>query len=141
MPIDKEIVYGRIEKIRACLVDLKDLAKLSLRDFTKNYKNVAAAERLLQISIEAMLDIGSHIIAEKGFEAPQEYRDVFVILAKRGLFDNEFLNSLSKMVGLRNKLVHVYMEVDPEKIHQFINDDLDDFEKYIKIVVNYIDIA
>jgi len=43
------------------------------------------------------------------------------------------------MTGLRNKLVHVYMEVNPEKIYSFLNADLGDFEKYIRIVLKYIE--
>lgn len=79
--IDQEIITARLERIRANLTDLRDLAKLPSDKFQTSRQYLAAAEHLLQISIEAMLDIGNHIIAEKGFEPPAEYREVFEILS------------------------------------------------------------
>lgn len=138
MVIDKEITDVRIEKIRANLVDLSNLAKLNYDEFSSKPEHIAATERMLQISIQAMLDLGNHIIAEKGFEEPLEYKDVFIILGKRGIFDKNFVKILTDMVGMRNRLVHVYFEVSPEKLHQFITSELDDFEKFIKIILEYI---
>lgn len=139
MVIDKEITDVRIEKIRANLVDLRNLSKLSYDEFKSQDMNIAAAERMLQISIQAMLDIGNHIIAEKGFEEPLEYKDVFVILGRRGVFDKDFVSTLTEMVGLRNRLAHVYLEVSPEKLYKFITTELGDFEKFVKIILEYIE--
>lgn len=44
------------------------------------------------------------------------------------------------MVSLRNRLVHVYLEVSPEKLYQFITTELDDFEKFIKIILKYVEL-
>lgn len=139
MTLNKEIIDSRIEKIRVNLVDLKNIAKLSEKEFLRDSIKKGAAERCLQISIEAMLDIGNHIIAEKGFEQPMEYRDIFIILGKRGVFNNAFIEKLVEMAGLRNRLVHVYMDVDPKQIYQFIVKDLSDLEEFIKQILIYCD--
>jgi len=137
MVIDQEIIDSRLEKIRANLVDLKTMAKLTAKDFLSDSIKISAAERNLQISIEAMLDIGNHIIAEKGFEQPTEYRDIFLVLGKRGVFSGSFTEKLVEMAGLRNRLVHVYMDIDPKQIYEFLTRDLGDFDAFVKQILIY----
>jgi len=38
------------------------------------------------------------------------------------------------MVGLRNRLVHLYMTVEAKRIYQVLRENLDDFDRF----VNYI---
>ena len=38
------------------------------------------------------------------------------------------------MAGFRNILVHEYLEIDRHLVYRVLNDDLDDFERFIKAV-------
>ncbi len=44
--------------------------------------------------------------------APADYREVFVILKENGILDEDLTLNLRKMAGLRNRLVHLYWEID-----------------------------
>ncbi|RLC79964.1 MAG: hypothetical protein DRI61_06785 [Chloroflexi bacterium] len=46
----------------------------------------------------------------------------------------DFLNTAVQMVGLRNRLVHLYMTVEAKRIYQVLRENLDDFDRF----VNYI---
>ncbi len=138
MKFDEEVINSRVEKIRSNLTYLKRYGKMSRKEFSSSVEHISTAERLLQVSIEAMLDIGNHIIATAGFEEPKEYRDIFLILGKRKVLNESLVKRTLEMVGLRNRLVHGYIEIDSRKLHDFVANELDDFNKFIKQIHNYV---
>lgn len=48
----------------------------------ENYEMRSAIERNFQLAIECAIDIGEIIISEEGFERPEDYRSVFLILGR-----------------------------------------------------------
>ena len=87
---------------------------------------VAAAESYLRRSLEALFDIGRHILA-KAFAYPaMEYKEV-----AKGLFDKKILEAkeaelMREMAGYRNRMVHFYHEITPEELHQICLYHLDE---------------
>lgn len=138
MKFDEEVINSRIEKIRSNLTHLEKYGKMSYKEFSSDIEHIATAERLLQVSIEAMLDIGNHIIATAGFEEPKEYRDIFLILGRRNVLNNDLVKRTVDMVGLRNRLVHGYIEVDNKKLYKFVTNELNDFTEFIKQIYDYV---
>ena len=137
-PLDKESIQSKVARIRLNLVELRKLAKIPLKEYMSSIQHTAVAERLLQISIEAMLDIGSHIIAEEGLGEPLEYRNVFMILSQARILPRNKEKQFLNMVGLRKRIVHLYEDMDHKKIHQFLKRDLADFETFVEIIAHYI---
>lgn len=137
-PLDMESLQSKINRIRKNLNELKPFGKLSYKEYRKNPHNGTIAERLLQVSIEAMLDIGSHIIAEEGMGDPLEYRDVFTILAQAKILPPTKKEDFLNMAGLRNRIVHLYETLDHKLIHRFLKNNLGDFEIFIKAVMQYL---
>jgi uncharacterized protein YutE (UPF0331/DUF86 family) len=43
-----------------------------------------------------------------------------------------------KVVGLRNRLVHLYWEVDDALLFNFLQNDLSDFDQFIYFIENYL---
>ena len=85
-----------------------------------------------------MLDIGSHIIAEEGLGDPLEYRDIFIILTQTKILPKHRETAFLNMVGLRNRIVHLYEEIDHKRIHHFLKKDLSDFEVFLKAATRYL---
>lgn len=137
-PLDKESVQFKINRIRKNLRELKQLGKLAYRTYIRDERNKYVAERLLQVAIEAMLDIGSHIIAEEGLGEPLEYRDVFSILCQAKILPKAKLENFQNMVGLRNRIVHLYETIDHRLIHRFLRKELGDLETYLRVVARYL---
>ncbi len=73
--IDRDKVRDRISFIRSNLELLRGLAKTPAENFTKRSAEFHAAVRLLQISIEAMIDISSHIVSREGLGVRKEKRE------------------------------------------------------------------
>lgn len=110
-PIQAKVVTDQIAWVRKMLAGIGSLPRDSLASFTADPRTPAAAESYLRRGLEALLDLGRHILA-KGFgRAVTEYRDVARQLEKAGLLDSPEAALLARMAGYRNRLVHFYHEV------------------------------
>jgi uncharacterized protein YutE (UPF0331/DUF86 family) len=96
------------------------------------------AERQLQVAIQAAIDIGNHLLADLDLGTAKDYKDIFRILSEHRIIPNRLASRLSSMTGLRNVLVHDYLEVDLGIVFAILKSDLPDFEKFIAAVMKLV---
>ncbi len=118
------------------LTSVRDTDKETLEE---NFELRSAIERNFHLAIESTIDIGEMIISEEGFERPEDYRSVFLILGKHGILPKNFAEKFSLAAGLRNILVHAYEEVDLGMLHEFLTKNLSDFNEFAKHIARYIE--
>lgn len=85
-----------------------------------------AAERTLQVSIEACIGIAKHWAKALAGYSPQDAYQAFEILCQRGAQPADELNDWRKVIGLRNALVHDYLNIDHEIIRSVISQGYSD---------------
>jgi uncharacterized protein YutE (UPF0331/DUF86 family) len=117
---------------------LRDLSRLTYEEFVQDEIVQAAVEHSLQVAIQAALDIGSMILAERALKAPESYRDVFARLAEIGVLPDDFARRITPMAQFRNVLVHLYVEVDLDRVYAYLRNNLDDLETYARYVGRYL---
>ncbi|QXW29648.1 DUF86 domain-containing protein [Aeromonas sanarellii] len=100
---------AELSEIRAILA-LRALSNLEYR----------AAERTLQVSIEACIGVAKHWAKALASHTPQDAYQAFEILAQRGELSPDTLIGWRRIIGLRNALVHDYLNIDPEIIRSVI---------------------
>lgn len=61
----------------------------------------------LEVASQCAIDLGLHMVSKHGAGVPERYREVFSLLAKRGLIDAELGAELEGWAGLRYALVHI----------------------------------
>ncbi len=137
--VNRELILDRLARVRENIKHLKKLGKLPLKEFVSDFKATRSAERLLQTSIEACLDIGNHIISRCGLERPREYKDVFIILGREGIIPYAFAEKLIPMVKFRNRLVHLYWKVNEEEVYEIIQKSLKDIEEFVQHIANFLE--
>ena len=79
-----------------------------------------AAERTLQVAIEACIGIAKHWAKALAGHSPQDAYQAFEILVQRNELTPDSLSGWRKIIGLRNALVHDYLNIDPEIIRSVI---------------------
>jgi len=124
--VDAEVLRLRIEALLEYLVRVDRFKEVEREKFVADADTHHLAERYLQLAVEAALDIAHHIIADRGYAAPSSYRDAFAILTKQGVVPAALAARLQYWAGLRDVLVHGYLEVDHGVAWDAIRDDLED---------------
>jgi uncharacterized protein YutE (UPF0331/DUF86 family) len=134
MPLD-ERVARRILMIRENLSRLESLRAIPEESFLADFRNVEAAKHLLQTSIEAVIDIAVQALAQLNEPLPDHHADIFEALARHGVVPPGRLETYRKMVGFRNRVVHLYERVDDRRVWEILQTELADFESFIAEIV------
>ena len=118
---------------------LKEFEEVSLKDFIESWRDVRTVERSIQIIAQAVLDVAGHIVANKGWITPASYRELVMALAQNLIFERELANRLADLIGMRNILVHDYMEVDAEIVHGSIVQIISDGPAFVTQILSSLE--
>ena len=97
-----------------------------------------ACERLLQVSVEAVIDACGLLVTGLRLGVPGEEDDLFEKLARRGVISAAMAGVLKRMKGLRNLLVHEYGRVNDELVFEAVRHRLGDFETFKREVLAFL---
>jgi len=127
-----KVVLERLSWVERMMADIRSLPLESFDIFMTNPHVPAAAESYLRRGLEALLDLGRHILA-KGFgQAPADYKSVATEGRTVGLLDAEESHILEQMAGYRNRMVHFYHEITPEELYRICTTRLGDVERVVE---------
>ena len=119
--------FRRLGEYLAVLRQLRDVpAQALLGDLVR----MGSVKYYLQVSIESCIDVAQHVIASEGFRPPHDYADTFTVLAERGILEQDFAERLRRMAKFRNRLVHLYGEIDDRQVVGMLGGDLGDFDRF-----------
>jgi uncharacterized protein YutE (UPF0331/DUF86 family) len=119
-------------EVLLALQRLEDLRKLSGGEFTGDPHKVGSAKYHLIVAIEGAVDLCSHIISKNGLRTPEDYADTFRVMEEGGVFDAKFTDSLTQMARFRNRLVHIYWDIDNTELYRIIQTRLQDIHRFLK---------
>lgn len=101
--------------------------------------NQLAIERCLQLSAQAMADIGSHIIVQNGWSPPNTYSNIIKLLGEKKIINKKLSSKLESFMGLRNILVHSYLEINNQIINDNIIENINDFKQFVNELNKYLE--
>jgi uncharacterized protein YutE (UPF0331/DUF86 family) len=101
---------------------------LPLEDYLEHH--ALAGRYLVQVSAQTCIDLANHVIASSRWRAPRDFRDAFTVLEENGVLDPDLAERLRALAGLRNRLVHLYEEIDDSLVHRALTEGLRDLEGY-----------
>jgi len=132
-----EIVAERAAWIRRMLSGIRALPLGTFEDFVDDPRSPAAAESFLRRALEALLDLGRHVLA-KGFgRAAAEYKEIAAGLGDVGVLDQRMAGLLREMAGFRNRLVHFYGQVSDSELYETCTRDAVDIEEILDALLTW----
>jgi uncharacterized protein YutE (UPF0331/DUF86 family)/predicted nucleotidyltransferase len=137
--MNKQDVEINFDTIEDNLEKLEILSCLSHDEFMADFRNLDAAVRRLQTSIEALVDISRYVIRSLGLPSADTYRQVPTVLADTGYLDETSTAIYDKMVRFRNLIVHHYYRVDPEDIYNILTENLSDLQNWRTTLLEIIE--
>jgi uncharacterized protein YutE (UPF0331/DUF86 family) len=126
--VDAESIATRLDRLSQLLEQLETIRASGRDAYRSDFRSRLAAAHAIQLSVQICIDIGAHLIAELGLQAPSDYRGIFTGLLSAGL-EPELAERLAEAVGMRNILVHGYLEVDDEAVWDALG-RLDDLRRF-----------
>lgn len=137
--INRTLTEARLSLILELVHQLDSLAALSQQEFLRDARNVAAAESFLRRALEAVFDIGRHLLAKTGHsDLAKEYKTIAQGLGALAVVPEPFVPTLVSMAGYRNRLVHFYHEVTPAELYELIGTRRADLRRFVDFVASYL---
>lgn len=131
------VIARKIRELEKSIRQLRKFQSYSYKEIDDDLEKFWAIEYGLQMSIQIIIDIGNHIIAEIGENEIDGYSDVLDRLVKCDILPLEFAKNISGMIGFKNLLVHGYVDVDVKIVYDILQNRLYDFERFIGYIQSY----
>ena len=129
---DSELIEKKLAFIETCVRELREFGQPDR--LSSDVKEERFASYTLQIAIQAALDVASHIVSDQRLGEPPTSRDLFALLAKAGWLTPELRDTMNKMVGFRNVVVHGYQTVDIQILRDVLENRLGDLIEFATVV-------
>ena len=137
--LKQKVISERTRWIQDMLSGLRSLPLSKLDDFSSDPKNSASAESFLRRCLEALLDLGRHILA-KGFgKAIPEYKEIARELHHQKVLSSEEAEKLRVLAGYRNRMVHFYHEISDQELFEICSNELEDIENILNVILRWLD--
>lgn len=136
---DSDRMLKLVSQMREALGNLRRLKDCKKIVFVNDPDKIGSAKYNFIIAIEAAIDMCNHIISRNGYRAPEDYADTFVVLGEKGSFEKSFVNDLKEMAKFRNRLVHIYWEIDENQIYDILLSRLKDFKTLLDQLAKFLD--
>ncbi len=134
-----KLIEDRIGFINKAIARLRKLSRLEELVFLEG-DTPAIAESYLRRSLEAIFDVGRHIMAKTAGKAAVEYKEIAKALGENGVVSKRLSEKLILMAGYRNRLIHFYHEVSDTELYVILRDHLNDMEEFVKEIKDFIKI-
>ena len=135
--VDKPKLDQMLSNLRAYVGVLRALGETSRDILLQDADKIGNAKYHFVIAIECCIDIANHIIASENYRFPIDNSDSFTVLGERGLVDRELESRLRAMARFRNRLVHLYWDVDNSQVHEYLQQSLTDFDQFAQSIAGH----
>ena len=136
--IDKQKIESLFKELDTYLKEVRQLSLLSEVEYLTNVRNIYSGRYLLQISIETCINIGNHIISREALGIPKDYSDTFRILQSNNIISASLLERLILMTRFRNRIVHLYWDIDDKLVLEIIKNNYEDFINYRTEILEHL---
>ena len=111
-------VVQKAARVQGMLAGIERLPLTDRAAFHADPRNAASAESYLRRALEALLDLGRHILGRAFGQGPAEHEEVALALARAHALDETQGELLVRLAGYRNRLVHFYDDVSDEELYK-----------------------
>lgn len=134
MALKVELVRQRLRLLDGYVASLREFQHRTLEQLASNQTELYAVEHLLQLAIQCVIDVCLYLVAGLNLGTVTTSIDAAEKLAQANLIPVDFSLVLGQMMKFRNILVHVYANVDVERVYLNLSTGLGDFERFSHLV-------
>ena len=136
--VDRDRFLSKIAELDSYLEEIKTIAPSSLAEYRRVEKR-RSCERLLQLSVETLIDACKLLVIGQKLGIPSEETDLFEKLGEKSSLPPEAIDRLREMRAFRNILVHDYAQINDQIVFAMIQNRLGDFTKVKQALLKTFD--
>lgn len=130
-----DVLLAKAAIIERCLKRIDEDHTGHETEFSKDFMRQDAIILNLQRACEAAIDGAMHLVRTRRLGLPQESREVFVLMQKAGLLDQDLADKMRAMVGFRNIAVHDYGSLNLDIVRAIIERRLGDLRAFARLLI------
>jgi uncharacterized protein YutE (UPF0331/DUF86 family) len=137
-PVDRQTLARKLEYLRKQLEQLEPYRALSQEEIFSEIEKRYTVERLLELSIQSVIDCGRLLVSLEDWRKLRDERDAFLILVERKVIDEDLAERLLRAKGFRNILVHEYVDIDPTLLFSHLRSGVEDLWVFAQQLAEYL---
>ena len=130
------VIAQKLQALDTVLAELPTLGVVSAKTLRSDWQQQRAIERNLQLLVEVVIDVCQRLVAVIGQSPATSGADAIERCIQMGALTPD--ENYTRMVRLRNFLVHRYEHIDPDILANMVNRHLGDFEKFRNEILAYV---
>ncbi|MBC5638215.1 DUF86 domain-containing protein [Ornithinibacillus sp. BX22] len=129
--VDRKKVEDTLQFIEHLLIEYKELK-------VDSYQEKLALERLVQLLIESIIDVGNMMIDGFIMRDPGSYEDIIDILEDEKVIPQSESSAYKAVIELRKTLVKDYLHVNHEELNEVISTNLAVLNQFTARIRDYL---
>jgi uncharacterized protein YutE (UPF0331/DUF86 family) len=121
------------------LAGIRALPLSDFDTFTRDPHTAAAAESYVRRAVEALVDLGRHLLAKRFGMAVSQYKAIPAALAEAGVLETGAVGRFTEICGYRNRLVHFYHAVSDRELYDVCTTHAADIETLLAALLAWIE--
>jgi uncharacterized protein YutE (UPF0331/DUF86 family) len=114
----------RLERFNKGIEILNEIKQYTKEEFCSDIKLLSIAERNLQVCVDFLIDLSTHILSKIDAEIPETYKEIVEKIHTTGAIDKNLKQKLTDLIGLRNIIVHMYADIKAEIVYENLDDTI-----------------
>jgi len=139
--IDKDVILIKANKVDHHLKRIREKRVVSLEEFLADLDCQEIILFNLQMAVQNCIDIVAHIISNEELGIAGSTNEMFYILQENNYLDPELTENMVAVIGFRNLVVHEYGNIDLRQVYHIAQQDIDNIERFVKVIIEKCDIV
>jgi uncharacterized protein YutE (UPF0331/DUF86 family) len=124
--------------MRRLLDELDHVGAVDADRLAREFATQLIVERVLSALVDLAAGINIHIVTAAARETPSDSRSSFVAVSRIGVIDHDLAQRLAPSAGLRNVLVHAYVDLDVARLVAAVPLAIEDYGEYVRQVARWV---
>ena len=136
--LDVGTLGAKLRAMRRLLDELDRIGAVDVDRFGRDFSTQLVVERIVSQLVDLAAGINTHVLTTETGESPPDVRRSFTAVAETGLIDHDLAERLAPSAGLRNVLVHAYVDVDLARLVAAVPLASEQYAEYVRQVARWV---
>lgn len=136
--VDWRALHAKLRRLQDLLDQLQSIGPVGAARLEAEPVTALAVERILTLLVDLAFSCNSHVCVARLGRAPDTYAASFALAADAGMIDSALSTALRPSAGLRNVLVHEYVDIDRSLVAAAVPLALRGYSEYVRQVARFL---